>query len=249
MNDQQKIELGAEIWNKCASFMSLEEGDPDEMSAYFKETCIKIAEFALNRISEITKKDIADGLEEIGNSGRHSEAFNNIPDPTTEHLTCTCHNQFGPTTDDAGYVCGVCYALKCNECINNDFEICPICTHAGKSKITCKDKNGAIFQSGDTLRNEHSLTTTIKILQLHKTHFLTEPGGVIEIQDFIDAGWIVHDRVTPYSVDCGWFYTECKFKNHHIGETGCMSCPENKGANQKQNWIICELYNKEERSK
>ena len=53
MADDQKIQIGAEIWNKCASIMGLKEGDPDNMSRYLKEICIEIADFAIERIGEV----------------------------------------------------------------------------------------------------------------------------------------------------------------------------------------------------
>jgi len=229
MNDQQKIKLGAEIYNKCTSFMGLKEGDPDSMSTHWKKTCIKIAEFTINKVQELTENN--QNTTEISNST----------------LTCTCYNLFGPETDDNGYICGVCYSLKCNECIDNDFEICPICDHAGKIKIRLHDKNGCIFESGSTLRNEKSLATSLQILQINETHILSEPGGLTEIQDFIDAGWIVHERITPYKFesDCIILANQCEFKSCKIGSNACQKCEENKETNKEQDWVICELYNKE----
>jgi len=191
MTNQQKIDLGREIIQKLK--FDVTRLNPGK----YEDLCFETGDFALNKISEIHKKDAAIWLEEIANSGHHSEAFNNLPDPLDGKILCTCHNLFGPNTDDNGYICGVCYSLKCNECIDNDFERCPICEHAGKEKIVLKDKNGAIFQSGDTLRNDLNLTTEIKILQINETHVVMNNGGIIKKQDWVDTCWIVHEGTPP----------------------------------------------------
>lgn len=53
MTNDQKIQFGAEVLNKCCEFMDMTQGDPDNISPHFKYTCIKIADFILERVEEI----------------------------------------------------------------------------------------------------------------------------------------------------------------------------------------------------
>lgn len=247
MNDKQKIELGEYIIGLVLT--NSERGNflKDVVPGYK----MIISNSVFNKIVELENKpdSYSGGLHvSKDNTTHHSESFNNLPDPFDGKLLCTCHNLFGPETDDKGYICGVCYFLKCNECIDNDFERCPICEHDGKKKNYLRGKDGTKFRAGDTLRNEKSLTTSIKILQVNETHVVysgcRDPfigGGCVEIQDFIDAGWIVHERVTKYGNG-----ESCKFfQSVPIGGAACQTCSYNKNTNTDQNWIICNLYNKE----
>ena len=168
------------------------------------------------------------------------------PDPTTKPLLCVCNNQIGGDQQDNGHICGVCYQVYCGECLEADFDICRGCMDDGKSPVSVNDKNGKGFWAGHTLRNESSLTTSVKILQINETHIVSEPGGVTEVQDFIDAGWVVHERVTRYEMNKNFeCFNKCKFTRHYIGSMGCDGCNHNIENNPTQQWIICELYNKE----
>jgi hypothetical protein len=229
MNEKQKIELGDFISEKVSKYLT-----PGSKLAFplFKADELEIAEAVLNKVHELIQISVE------------------TPDPDKNALPCTCRNLFGQGIHNSVHICGVCYAEKCNVCLVEDFGICVDCMRAGKEKIIIQDKNKNCFQAGDTLRNESSLTTTTKILQINKTHIVHDPKGVTEIQDFINAGWIVHVRVTKFEVEaitdevenC---VTQCEFMPSKIGSIGCGGCNYHKGYSGDQHWVICELYNKE----
>lgn len=229
MNEKQKIELGDFI--------------TDEVKKYLKPGCklyfplldagfLKIAELVLYKIHEL------------------GQDADKTPDPVKYTTRCICHNLLDDEIGYKGHICGVCYQVYCSECQPTDFEICHACNFDDKKRTISYDKTGNGFTAGDTLRNESSLTTSVKVLQINETHIVSDPGGCVEIQDFINAGWIVHERVTVYKSDGTMCFNACKFMHSkngdRIGSPHCKSgCVYNKGYNEDQQWVICELYNEE----
>lgn len=126
-----------------------------------------------------------------------------------------------------------------------NFSICGPCDSRGLKPKSCLDKNGSEFFPGYPLKNEDS-SATVQILKISDTHIFDDKNGATEREDFINAGWVVHERVTEFNKDI-WemLSTVCKFKSPKIGSIACKKCSANKGYNLGQKWVICELYNKE----
>lgn len=227
MNDQQKIELGRWLQDQ-PSYYSGDNKETDRKVFY-----IKAAESVLNKIQELTH-----------NHENNEPEHKNAPPDNTEV------GQY-QTTGEKHHVCGCCYQSYPAKYLERNFMTCNPCKDTGKERPTCLDKNGKMFTSGDVLKNEKS-SVMIQVLQIESTSISycrvgkSDSFGCSDKQDFIDAGWIVHERVTPYEVGPTDFGTiKCRFKNFMIGDPGCIICDHCMGVNSEQQWVICERYNKE----
>ena len=194
------------------------------------------------KISPLEIQQIWRGGKLIGSTDYNDKT----PDPVKYTTRCICHNLLDNKTSYKAHICGVCYQAYCDECLVDNFDTCQDCRDVGRARKLVRDKNGTQFYTGCTLRNESSLTTSVKILQINETHIVSDPGGCVEIQDFIDAGWIVHERVTTYRTDeSGTICIDkCDFMSNEIGSLNCAECDHSQNKRGKD-WIICELYNKE----
>ena len=203
---------------------------------------LEVAEAVLSKIKELEQDDesVQERIDKTPVYHRKTD------DPVKKVARCICHNLLDNKTGYKAHICGVCYQTYCSECLAMNFKICNSCKSDGKLIMGLYDKYDKYFFPGDTLRNESSLTTSVKILQINETYIVSEPGGVTEIQDFIDAGWIVHERVTTYRTDeSGTICIDkCDFMSNEIGSLNCAECDHSQNKRGKD-WIICELYNKE----
>lgn len=256
MNDQQKIELGREIFNKVSIVLGL-----GLIPARSAQDCIDVSELAINKIQELEQKHREDEFlkgQKLGIPWKKvykltDKAQNNaeIVPPTTSPNKSTKYLLNGEKL----HICGICYQSYPVHVLKINFQICHNCKSEGKIKIGVNDKNGQVFFSGDVLRAEDSLIAEVRILQIqpgtivwcnvnHPDDFDCEPT-----QDFIDAGWIVHERVTAFKTEGTTCSTPCKFNDWYIGSHFCKEgCVSNKETNIDHQWIICEQYNKENES-
>lgn len=225
MTKDQKIKLGAEIWEEAGSFMQNVPSDGREerikqLSELFPEKAAGIVDFVLVRITELEASATPD------------EA------PLT---FCSCGGDLVDTK-----ACGVCMQSYCQECLSEDFQVCSICENNGFKLNSCLDKNGKEFYPGTWLKSEHS-NTWVQVLQIAERFIYTDKLGMVDREDFVQAGWVVHGRVTPYRIDGTMCFDICKFTSGaRIGSPYChKECSSNSGSDTVQKWVICELYNKE----
>lgn len=141
-------------------------------------------------------------------------------------------------------MCGACGQSYPPEELAKSFEVCDSCKKEARLKPTCEDKNGKVFTTGNRLKNEQSSQWT-RVIHISDNHIGTDQGMFLRDQ-FVADGWVVHERVTAYTVIGGSYYSYCEFEKVYIGDRFCKKdCPYNKGSNISQQWVICELYNKE----
>ena len=219
LTEQQKIELGRFITRIGFIFYLCDD-----------ETVIKQTDLVLNKIHELTQD--SENIKEI---------LQNPPSQDNQQGKYQINN-------DKHHICGICYQSYHENILNEDFMICGRCQSQERTKTGVEDNNGKLFYSGDVLRNEKSLTSEVRIFQVHPDSIVwcsvenSDDSGCTPTQDFIDAGWIVHDRVTRY----GAHGPICKFDmDVYIGSNYCLHhCSSGGDYDDVQQWVICELYNK-----
>lgn len=159
----------------------------------------------------------------------------------TMETTCSCGGELVGTK-----VCGVCAHSYCQKCLEEDFDICQGCLSKGMKLNFCEDKNGKKFYPGKWLKSEHS-NTWVQVLQIGK-HCIVSTAGNVNRVDFVEAGWIVHERVTPYKMNKNFeCFDKCKFTDYYIGSMGCDNCKQNSVNDPDQKWVICKLYNEDKK--
>lgn len=218
MNEQGKIELGNFIQELKSS-----ESWSDKRS-------ILIASFVLDKIYEIESKGVK--IEFKDNSGKTHTIH---PIPESDYQIGT----------EKRHICVVCTQTFPIAEMPINFSICGACDFRGLEPNSCLDKNGAEFFPGAYLKNEAS-SATVQILKISDTQIFDDKNGATDREDFVNAGWIVHERITVFTIDENNRSVDiCKFhKSWGIG-AGCWDCDSNKGMAMAQRWVICELYNKE----
>ena len=150
-------------------------------------------------------------------------------------------------TEEKLHVCGCCYQTYPVDELERDFMTCSECASSGKIRPACFDKRGVMFTAGDILKNENS-AAAVQILQIQESHIVSDIG-CIKKQEFLNI-WIVHEPITEFLVnpindDVEACVTQCEFMPAKIGSIDCSDCDHHKGYNEDQQWVICELYNKE----
>lgn len=219
MNEQDKIELGNFIQELKSS-----ESWSDKRS-------ILIASFVLDKIYEIESKGVK--IEFKDNSGKTHTIH---PIPESEYKI----------SPEKRHICVVCTQTFPIAEMPINFSRCGACDFRGLEPKSCLDKNGAEFFPGSYLKNEAS-SATVQILKISDTQIFDDKNGATDREDFVNAGWIVHEMVTGYelkgrTLEC---LTKCKFEIPYIGSAACRVCRSNKRFDTYQQWVICEPYNKE----
>lgn len=143
------------------------------------------------------------------------------------------------------HICAICYQTFSVDELSINFAVCMECVSQSKKPNFCLDKNGVKFFPGSYLKNDAS-SATVRVLQIGAEHIIDDKNGFTNKEDFVSAGWIVHERVTSFEVGPTNFgVTKCKFKPFMIGDPGCIVCDHCEGVSDEQQWIICERYNRE----
>lgn len=149
------------------------------------------------------------------------------------------------------HMCGACEKNYPPEELAKSFDVCEVCKKAGKELNSCADKNGVLFYPGRMLKSEQS-NTWIQVLQINDECVVSDKLGAVDREDFVKAGWVVHERVKSFRTegindDFENCIDQCEFMPATIGSLDCSGCNFNKGYNEDQQWVICELYNQEKK--
>ncbi len=165
MNQDQKIELGGYIVVVANTFKGTFDNTHGQNFI--------IAEMVLEKIHELTQ-----------NTPKTPEIIKNKS--TRDEV-----DQHPKINKNKRHICGVCYTPHSTHDLSVDFGICPECLGKGYKKPTCNDIKGNMFTTGDVLINIDN-NKTVKILQINKTHIVSEPGGITTRHQFRLSGWLLY---------------------------------------------------------
>lgn len=228
MNEQDKIKLGKFLLHEVCGFKF-----PTPPSDLFY---IRHSDLILNKIQEITQN-----------------TENTPPKADLSKLSITELIELSDYQISAGkrHICVVCGHTFSTAEMPINFSICGACDSKGLEPNSCIDKNGVEFFPGSYLKNEAS-SATVQILKISDTQIFDDKNVATDREDFVKAGWIVHERVTTYKMSHGLCVTNCKFKEiygegpHFIGGPYCrLNCKSLILHDVEQKWVICELYQQE----
>ncbi len=166
MNRDQKAVLGTYI-------LSIVYKTKDDIYNTLYGKSFAIAEAVLEKIQELTQ-----------NTPKTHEIIKN-------ELVSSRYHQHPKINKDKRHICGVCYTAYSTHDLSVDFGICPECLGKGYTKPVCNDIKGNMFTTGDVLINIDN-DKTVKILQINKTHIVSEPGGITTRHQFRLAGWLLY---------------------------------------------------------